>query len=316
MTDADLVSTVRAAIAAPSVHNSQPWQFRIHDGEVDVFADWRRKLDVIDPSGRELFISIGAALFNLRITMQQQDRVPITRLLPDPAHADLVARVIPGRVATAGPWVDGLAAAIPKRHTNRRPFGRVVIPAAVLGNLIAEARREGATLRIADAAARSAILALVRTAEQRLRANGRYRAEIEEWTAPVPGRRDGIPAQAFGAWDAMEALPMRDFGLTQSQLRRRSEPFEPYPTIAVLCTDGDTIEQWLQCGQALQRVLLAATVHGLAATPMSQPLEIPELRRRVSATAADRYAQVILRLGYGEPTGATPRRRLTDVLLA
>jgi hypothetical protein len=58
---------------------------------------------------------------------------------------------------------------------------------------------------------------------------------------------------------------------------RRGERLEPYPTFVVLSTDADTAEHWLRAGQALQRVLLAATVHGLAATPMSQPLEVPAL---------------------------------------
>ena len=191
-----------------------------------------------------------------------------------------------------------------------------MIPASVLEELAGAARVEGATLRVADPVSRGAILALVHTAEQRLRAQGIYRAELAEWAPAGHGRRDGVPPQAFGPWDAMEALPLRDFGLTQPQLRRRSETFEPYPTLVVLSTDGDTADEWLRAGQALQRVLLAATVHGLAATPMGQPLEIPELRELVTDTASGQWAQVILRLGYGQPTTPTPRRPLAEVLFA
>jgi len=98
-------------------------------------------------------------------------------------------------------------------------------------------------------------------------------------------------------------------------LHRTSEQYEPYPTIVVLATDdGDTTEQWLRTGQALQRVLLTATVRGLAATPMSQPLEIPALRKLVTDTATGRWAQMILRLGYAQPTTPAPRRPLADML--
>jgi hypothetical protein len=62
-------------------------------------------------------------------------------------------------------------------------------------------------------------------------------------------------------------------------------------------------------------VLLVATVRGLAATPMSQPLENPALRELVTDTASGRW-QVILRLGYAPPTTPSPRRPLADVLLA
>jgi nitroreductase len=312
---AALTACVQAAIAAPSIHNSQPWRFRIRGGGVDVFADWDRRLEVIDPSGRELLISVGAAVFNLRLAMHQHGRAPMQRLLPDPAAPDLVARVAPGLPVTPGASLTALATAIPRRHTNRRQFARVVIPASVLEELAEAARVEGAILRVADAVSRGAILGLVRTAEQRLRAQGIYKAELTGWTHPAHGRRDGVPSRAFGPWDAMEALPLRDFGLTQPELRRHSELFEPFPTLVVLSTDGDTADQWLRVGQALQRVLLLATVHGLAATPMSQPLEIPALRELVTDTTGGRWAQVILRLGYAPPTTPTPRRPLAEVLI-
>jgi nitroreductase len=336
LADAALTACVRAAIAAPSIHNSQPWRFGIRAGGVDVYADWDRRLDVVDPGGRELLISVGAAVLNLRLAMRRQGRVPVLRLPPGPDDAavaghdavawavpgpagrrppELVARVEPGPPAAPDSALDALADAIPRRHTNRRPFARAVIPAAVLEDLAAAARMERATLSVANPVGRNAILSLVRTADQRLRAQGVYRAELAEWTVPAHGRRDGVPPQAFGSWDAMEALPLRDFGLTEPQLHRVSERFEPYPTIVVLSTDGDTAEQWIRTGQALQRVLLTATVQGLAATPMSQPLEIPSLRALVTDPAAGRWAQVILRLGYAEPAQPTPRRHLDEVLL-
>jgi nitroreductase len=315
MPEATLLSAIQAAVAAPSLHNSQPWRFRIRDGGVDVYVDRRRQLDVIDPSGREMLISVGAAVLNLRVAIRQHGCVPLCRMWPDPAEPDLVASVRPGPAAAPDPAVAALAAAIPRRHTNRRPFERVVVPAAVLEGLTGAAAVEGAALGVADAVARTAILSLVRTAEHRLRTQGRYRAELSDWTVPAPGRRDGIPPQAYGPWAALETLPLRDFGLTQPHLHRLDERFEPYPTILVLCTTGDSAQQWVRAGQALQRVLLVATVHGLAATPMSQPLEIPALRELCTDTRTGRWAQVILRVGYGQPTAATPRRPLAEVVI-
>jgi hypothetical protein len=68
-------------------------------------------------------------------------------------------------------------------------------------------------------------------------------------------------------------------------------------------------------GQALERVLLAATVRGLATTPISQPLEIPAIRDLVTDTGRDDWAQMVLRVGYGRPSPVTPRRPMSDVLL-
>jgi nitroreductase len=309
--DTALTECVQAAIAAPSIYNSQPWRFRIRDGGIDVFVDWSRQLQVIDASGRELILSVGAALYNLRLAMRVHGHTPVLRPWPDPDDPDLAARVVPGPPAPPDAAASALAAAIPARHTNRRPFAREALPAMVIAPLVAAARTEGATLHVAAPVERSAILSLVRTARERLRAQGIYRAEMPRVTRV---RRGGLVPQAFGPWDAMEALPMRDIGLNLPQLERSDEHADPLATFAVLSTDADTAEDWLQGGQALEKVLLLATLHGVAATPMSQPLEVPSLRELFIGGGSGRWPQVLLRLGYAQPTTPSPRRPLGEVL--
>lgn len=311
-----LTDCVRSATAAPSLHNSQPWLFRLHDRSVELYADPGRRLDVLDPHGRELLISVGAALFTLRLAMQGAGFAPHTRIFPDPGRPDLVATVAAGERITPGPAIEALVAAIPRRHTNRWPFAPSVVPADAVEELVRAARREDAALSVAGAVARNAIINLSRSADRRLRARGGYRAELARWTAPAAGRRDGIPGSAIGPWDALESLPLRDFGLAQPWLERPSEDFEPYPVIMVLATRGDTSRDWLRAGQALQHVLLTATRLGLATTPISQAVEVPAIRELLTDTAQGRWAQMILRVGYGRPAPATPRRPVDEVLLS
>jgi Nitroreductase family len=205
--------------------------------------------------------------------------------------------------------------AIAHRHTNRWPFTRSVMPADALERLVDAARQEGARLTVASAVTRNAIIGLSQAADRRLRARGGHRAELARWTLPDRHRRDGIPPVAVGRWDALETMPVRDFGLLQPHLDRAREQFEPYPTIAVLATEGDTRDRWVGAGQALQPVLLTATWLNLASTPISQPVEAPALRELLTDTAAGVWAQMVLRLGYGRPVPATARRPLTEVLL-
>jgi hypothetical protein len=110
-------------------------------------------------------------------------------------------------------------------------------------------------------------------------------------------------------------MPVRDFGLTLPQAGWYEDPTAD-PTMLVLSTAGDEAAHWLQAGQAMQRVLLVATVHDLVVTPMSQPLEIPALRELVTTRASGLWAQVVLQVGYGQATAATGRRPLTDMLMA
>jgi nitroreductase len=304
-----LTECVRSATTAPSLHNSQPWLFRIEPPTVRVYADQSRRLPVVDPDGREHLISVGAAIFTLRLAVRRAGYDVGCELLPDPGDPALAARVTAGRPIAADEATEALAAAIPYRHTNRWPFARVAVPAEIVDRLRAAARREGAELTVADPIGRDAILGLARAADRWLRERPHYAEEISRWSGRGV-RHHGVPVWAAGPWDALEVMPVRDFaGLTP--LPRPREPFEPHSTVMILTTDGDTERDWLAAGQALQRVLLTATWLGLSTTPISQPVEAPEIRKRLTR----RPAQMVLRVGYGKTTGRTPRRPLNDVLL-
>jgi hypothetical protein len=308
-----LVDCVHSATAAPSLHNSQPWRFRIDGCAVDVYADPARRLDVVDPAGREQLISVGAAVCTLRLAIQRAGYHVELSTFPRPDEPDLVARVVAGPPVAVDPATEALAEAIPHRHTNRRPFAHTPVPAEVLHHLVNAARREGAVLTVASPAGRDRILAMAFEAGRRLGDRPGYRAELDRWTGRTV-RHDGVPVWAAGPWDALEAVPVRDFG-EFSGLKRPMEPFEPYPTILVLSTDGDGRPDWLRAGQALQRVLLTATWQNLATTPISQPVELPDVRRLLTDAATGLDAQMVLRVGYGKIAGRSPRRSVSEVLL-
>jgi nitroreductase len=307
-----LSACLRAATAAPSIHNSQPWLFRPRRTGVDVLVDRRRRLAVADPDGREMHVSVGAAVFNLRVAMLAAGSQPLVWLLPDPREPDLAATVVAGPAVPVPADVRALADAIPRRQTNRRPFWSMPVPDAVLDAMIAAARAEGACLVVVDSATRSRVLDLVRDADRRQRSDPRYRAELEKWTGP--GRADGVPPQVYGPRPELAALPLRDFDLAHNTNGRVAR-FEPLPTLAVLYTAGDGRQDWLQAGQALERVLLTATVHRLATTPLTQAVEVPELRTLFDAPDERRVVQSIIRLGYAGAVPRTPRRPLADVLV-
>ncbi|GAA4607232.1 nitroreductase [Actinoplanes octamycinicus] len=310
-----LTACVRSATTAPSLHNSQPWLFRISVPHIDVYADPSRQLPVVDPDGREMLISVGAAVFTLRAAVRGAGYDTRCELLPDADQPDLAARVTAARALAVDPPAEALAAAIPYRHTNRWPFAQVPVPADQLGRLRDAARREGAVLTTADPAGRDAVLGLARHADRWLRDQPDYRAELDSWT-DRRRRHDGVPVWSAGPWDALEVMPVRDFA-TRPPRRPVVEPFEPYPTIMVLATAADTRLDWLRAGQALQRVLLTATWLGLATMPISQPIEAPAVREALAARTPGMAPQLVLRVGYGrvQAAGGSPRRPLSEVLL-
>jgi nitroreductase len=307
---------VRAAIAAPSVHNTQPWLFRVREDGVDVLVDRSRRLRTLDPLGREMFVSVGAALFNLRVALRAHGFETFVQRCPGPAEPDLAARVRVAVAAEVPSAARKLAEAVRLRHTNRRPFAERPVSDRVLNDLANAASAEQASLLVVDDVLREGVLSLTRTAEKRLRDDDQYRAEIAAWTTPGGvGRRDGVPREAVGPRARDAALPLRDFAFGRGMPTVTVE-FEANPTIILLLSAGDDERAWLRAGEALQRVLLTATVHGLAATPLSQLTEIPALRGLLADQATGQIVQTVLRVGYPVTAArATPRRDLDDVII-
>ena len=176
-----------AATSAPSLHNSQPWSFDLHDDRLTIYADPSRQLTRTDPAGRSLLISCGAALFNARVAAEHLGFHPRVRLLPDADDQTLVATVRFGRrqvhVAGLAGYFRAVAAA---RRTNRLPFHDRSIPHAALAGMGEAARAENALLRIYDDPARG-------RAHRRAPARGRPR----RGTRPrCPGRAPGVDRRA------------------------------------------------------------------------------------------------------------------------
>ncbi|WP_327004398.1 nitroreductase family protein [Dactylosporangium sp. NBC_01737] len=300
-----------AAVAAPSIHNTQPWHFNVHDGGIDVRVDPARRLRVIDRDHRSMLLSVGACVFNLRLAIALDGRLPVLR--PFPADGLTVARVEPGRPGRPGPGLQMLGTALFRRHTNRGPFARAVVPARILDELRAAAAAEGAELTALDRVRRDALLALMATADAAQRRDPAYRRELATWTAADPYRLDGIPAELIGPRDEEGRLPLRDFGLVSARPDRPAGRFEPHPQLVVLSSRADNRAARVRAGQAMQRVLLTATVRGLSAQPMTQVLEIPRLRRAIADPADPWFPQMILRIGYGMPVPGSPRRDWSEM---
>src|ERR1700739_5014298 len=95
----DITAVIATAARAPSLHNTQPWKFRVRGDVIELLADAGRQRRQLDPAGRELTISCGAALFGLRLGLRKLGYLPVTELLPDRAQPALLARVQPDRRA-------------------------------------------------------------------------------------------------------------------------------------------------------------------------------------------------------------------------
>jgi nitroreductase len=308
------LAAIAAACAAPSLRNTQPWRFVVRPDAVELHLDPGRVLPVADPTGREALISCGAALLNLRIALRAAGVEPLVTLLPRRSHPTLLAIVRPGGRSPVSPAEADLYRAIPRRHSHRRPFHHAAVPQAALRSTVYAAGIEGGYLRlVVDPPTVSAIAALVRRAEHVQRHDDAYRHELATWTFTGGLRADGVPRVASGPRpEPGDLLTIRDF---DPEGERATRHFESDPLLGVLLSAGDRQLDQLRSGQALQRALLTATVHGLAASIMSAPTELPlaraALRRRLGGAM---WPQLVLRFGSAQAAVPTPRRPVSDVV--
>lgn len=319
---ARLRALVELAILAPSSHNTQPWLFRIRDGSVEVHADRSRTTPVVDPDNRELIISCGAAVGFLRLAMRASGFEGVVERMPSSGTPDLLAIVRPGAPHAMVAEDAALIEPMRSRRTNRRAFEPRPIAPALLAHLAESVRREGAWARVLTGEREKHTVAdLVADGDRRQADDPAFRRELAEWIRSNHSRAgDGIPGYTQGIGDlASLAGPwiIRTFDWGDGRAATDRQLAEGSPALVVLGTDDDTQEAWVRTGEALARMLLLATLHGLSASFLNQPIEIPELRRKLAdALGLSGVPQLVLRLGYGPEVPPTPRRDLEDVLLA
>ncbi|MBI3688726.1 MAG: nitroreductase [Actinobacteria bacterium] len=310
-----------SAGAAPSLHNAQPWALWVDVGAVQLWADPSRRAAVADPDGRQMTISLGAALYSIRLELAELGLEPVVELLPDRERPDLVAVVTASGTASPDPALHRLWAQLPRRRTVRDRM-RAEVAATVRHELTAHVNAEGCGLRWLDAVAdRRALATLAMLAERTQQRDPRFLEELAYWVgAEALAAGAGVPGYALGpAGEAGHAaeFPMRDFGGGRRRLRASAQRPEHHPVVAVLTTGSDGPRDWLRAGEALMRLLLAASGHGLAASYLNQPLEHRGLRAQVrTELALSGHAQLVLRLGrpLGPWPPATPRRPPAELL--
>jgi hypothetical protein len=322
-------AVVAAATRAPSIHNTQPWRFTASGDRLEVHRDPERALPVLDPTGRQQVISCGVAAEFATVALHAAGVEAEVELLPTAEDPDHLATVRAGGSREVEAADAALAEAIGRRQTERSPFLPRAVPDAVLGRMQADAGALGVWVKTVTGSDEEVATAfLISRAEELERSNPEYRAELERWLRTDPAAVDGIPVGAVPQADPATRPSnwlVRDFVASSREARvflPAGDPAAPppeveRPTVVLLGTDGDDRTAWLLAGRALGRLLLTATVEGLATSPLTQALDWPATRTRMRARLSlVGYPQMLLRMGYPSTTGGpvSGRRPVSEVL--
>lgn len=318
--DTSFPETVRSAIElagrAPSIHNSQPWQFDLQADRIDLYANYDRWLPATDADRRDVMVSCGAVLHHLRLALGAARIGTVTHRVPTLAGPDLLASV---ELGTGARTVDdaALVSAIERRRTDRRPFKRWPIPDDSLRKLTDRAAAEGAVLRVVeDTGPRDALVAAFAEAQDTQADVSGYGDELARWTKGA-GTGEGIPESNLLRTPAASVDTARGFPPGALEAPVADAPEEA--TLFVLGTASDDRLSQLRAGEALSAVLLEATRLGFASCPLSQPLEVGHTRvvLRDSVLGGTLSPQIVIRVGWPgseAPLPPTPRRPVDDTI--
>lgn len=274
---ATVETAVALALRAPSAHNAQPWCWRIGYSSLHLFADQDRPLPESDPERRDLLLGCGAALHHVRVAFAALGWNTEVRRCPDddPAHLAVVAPR-PGRHPDEAV---ALAAAIPRRRSERRCHSALPVPRHHLDAITGAAAREGAELRVVTGTPRRLLLASNAVASYS-HAAGRRAGPVLTWPPEPQTDTDGA--------------------------------------LLFLTTADDDRLARLRAGEATSAVLLSATAPGLSSCALTDPLKTFEGNWATLMGNTPGHPQVALRIGWAppgaEPPPPTPRRPLGHAL--
>ncbi len=327
------------AILAPSGHNTQPWKFQIEPDRPGfvAYADYDRRLPVVDPDDRELFISIGAAVFNFRVAAARFGYTTRVEAIPGAGAAarraqggcEAVARVSVSRAAAAA----DLAALLPvitRRRTNRAPYAVQDLSAEHRARLEALPAPGGPAAQavglhlVTDCGVQAELAALIARGDRLQMSDPAFRQELANWVRPVAaGHGDGMVGDGLGVPDLVSwngSWFIRSLDLGQYQARRDERLAREAAALAIIY-GPDTLPGLLAAGELHEHFLLTCTALGLQYGYLNQPLQWKSLRPAVRAVLPPELAragwpQLLLRCGYGSaPASAMPRRPVASVLI-
>jgi hypothetical protein len=307
---AALAMAAQAARFAPSIHNTQPWQWRVRPGVLDLWADRGRQLRVADPDGRTLTVSCGVSLHHARIALAAQGYRVTVLPFPDPTHPDHLAHVtawdrIPVTAAAARQYQ-----AIALRRTDRRPVVANRIDDTALVAITMAVQAEGCYLHPLARDEVTELAAQAMDAQSVERADEARRRELARWVGGTRPDGTGIPDANLPAKRPRTRVPERDFG------HPGSLPIGPGhdtgATYAILYGDLDDRPEWLEAGQALSAAWLTATHFDVSVMPLSGMVEIASIRQALRGQLPGiGYPYLVLRLGTaGVQPGPPPTPRL------
>ncbi|MBC8084363.1 MAG: Tat pathway signal protein [Hymenobacter sp.] len=315
---------VRLATLAPSGHNTQPWKFRVAAGSIQLYPDLTRRIPVVDPDNRELWISLGGALENLLVAAEHFGYHPDVTYHLNGTATDHIAVALEKTAAGPGSRA-GLFEAILTRQCTRHEYDRQPLPTRNLNQLTVAATGAGVTPLIFTGAAMEPLLEYVKAGNAHQMTDDKFKAELVHWIRfndrEALASMDGLISRGSGNPSLPRWVAQLFLGSSlspQTQDKKDELYVRSSSGLALFTSEKNDPAAWVETGRAYERFALRATAMGVKNSFLNQPCEVPALRAQVQSHLSlnDAFPQLLVRFGHGPAMPRSLRRPVDQVLLA
>ena len=284
---------------------------------MEIYPDFDRRLPVVDPDDKKLFVSLGCAAENLCLAAQNIGYEPSVAV----GDTGIIAVALTEGVDIKS---NPLFEQIDLRQTNRSIYTGEEIALDALKRLQAIRSEDGVSVHYYARQTKqfNDIEQYVLQGNTRQMQNEAFKAELKSWMRFNKKHQDqtldGLSYAVFGApnlprWMAKLIMSMAINAKTQNKADR--EKIASASHLVLFTTRENSRREWVNLGRTLQRFLLTATELGIAHAYLNQPNEQPEIAAEMTKTLDldGEYPTVLLRVGYGEQQAYSRRRPTVQI---
>jgi len=295
------------ASLAPSGHNSQPWRVRIESVNTWIIeADGDRRLPCVDPSNRELMLSLGAFAENLSLAAGALGRHADIETIAYSRHDRDILRIVlrPGRKTDNHLGLMTTRRTVKHGHLSREIYADDVATLShqTGGGLFYFPRTSSHASCIRDAAVESFRIQAARDDAQRelvhwLRLRNRDAVRHRDGLTP-----NGMEIQGFNNWFVRHFVSPEDF--MKTDFRRKgvdvtAQLAKEGGGWMVITSSGTSVAELIDTGRRFQRMAIAARARNIGIHPMTQVLEEKSGRAAIVGNHNRHFfPQFVLRVGY------------------
>jgi hypothetical protein len=313
----DLQTLVYVATLAASSHNTQPWKFKMAQDFIEIHPDKTRQLRVLDPSGRELWISLGCALENLLMAAYSAGYAAEVTY---PGANDFIrVHLSPDR-----PRSTPLLAATAHRQNTRTEYDGQPVALTTLKTLQAVQLEPGVSVRfVLEPKELETVLEYVSLGTLKQYADPAFVQELVHWLRftrkDALARLDGLYIRSSGNPEVPRWLgQLFVSGTTPQGWADADAPkFRSSSGAVLIASETDDRAAWVRTGLVYERLALHMTALGVQSACLNQPNEVAAVRSQFAGAMQLKGAlpQMLLRFGHGPTLPRSLRRPVSQVLM-